>query len=148
MQRINSAIVLALIMMFGLSIPIVNAQTTRFDNPEVDGYALDYCREWAVNCGQPAADAYCQSKGYKKAVGFDHQLSRPTKIINDRKICDIPHCRRITFVVCEPCAPRTNTRNPFDEKNDVCIEDWVPTYNPDQEPVDVDPANLPPLPKN
>ena len=47
----------------------------------------------------------------------------------------------------KPCTPGTS-RNPFDEKNDVCIENWVPTYNPDQEPVDVDPANLPPLQKN
>lgn len=75
--------------------------TNVFDNPQVGGYGLDFCREWAANCGQPAADAFCQSQGYARALDFkvvyDNQV---TKVISSGQICNGPFCDRITQITC------------------------------------------------
>jgi hypothetical protein len=40
------------------------AHAVRIINPMVNGYALDWCREYARDCGEPAASEFCRSKGY------------------------------------------------------------------------------------
>lgn len=73
----------------------------RIDNPTVDGLALDYCKTWSVDCGPPAADAWCQSKGYRAAVDFTLALGRPpTKIIGDGQVCNESFCGAIVSVIC------------------------------------------------
>ena len=77
--------------------------TTRvsFRDPKIEGHALDYCREWGRNCGKPAADAFCRSRGYLRADSFRVRWdSPPTMTIGDRKLCRAPHCDRISEVVC------------------------------------------------
>lgn len=75
--------------------------TKVFNNPQVDGYGLDYCREWAQNCGKPAADAFCQSKGYRGAVNFTTvKDNQKTRVINGGQVCDANYCDRINKVVC------------------------------------------------
>lgn len=72
------------------------------NNPQVNGYGLDYCREWAKNCGMPAATAFCRSKGYQKAVHFSYKKdNQKTRVINGGQVCDAPHCDRIDKVVCQ-----------------------------------------------
>ena len=73
----------------------------RFTNPTVGGYALDLCRDWAANCGKPAADAYCVKRGYPKAVSFQFRNDSPTtRVINGGQVCNQPFCDRITSVTC------------------------------------------------
>ncbi len=81
---------------------VCKESTVTFDNPKISGYGLDYCREWAENCGLPAAHAYCQSKGYRKAAHFEWvKDNQKTRIINGGQVCDAPFCDRISKIVCQ-----------------------------------------------
>lgn len=64
---------------------------------------LDWCRDWATNCGAPAANAFCASKGAMKAVSFS---AKPkvglTVVIADKKICNAPTCQGFASIVCGP----------------------------------------------
>ncbi|MGE0083652.1 MAG: hypothetical protein AB7S75_04460 [Desulfococcaceae bacterium] len=74
-----------------------------YDNPMIEGYGLDYCREWGENCGKPAADAFCQSKGHNTALDFRvANNSPPTKVIGTGQICEAPAwCDRISWIKCD-----------------------------------------------
>jgi hypothetical protein len=41
-----------------------------FSQPKVMGNAVDHCLEANAGCGKPAADAFCRSQGYEKALSF------------------------------------------------------------------------------
>ncbi|MCI5212031.1 MAG: hypothetical protein D3910_25355, partial [Candidatus Electrothrix sp. ATG2] len=61
-----------LLCIISLLLPaLAQADNVIFNNPKVGGYGLDFCREWMQNCGQPAADAFCQSKGFPRAIHFE-----------------------------------------------------------------------------
>ena len=79
------------------------------DDPRVGGYGLDYCREWAKDCGWPAAHAFCESKGYKKAVTFKWRKdNQKTRIINGGQVCDAGFCDRISTVTCQEATVAIN----------------------------------------
>jgi hypothetical protein len=70
-------------------------------DPKVDGVALDLCRDWASDCGKPAADAWCQANGFLASsaheVGSD---TPPTRVIASGRLCEDPGCDRIVSVTC------------------------------------------------
>lgn len=82
--------------------PALRNRIETFQNPMVDGYGLDNCREWAQNCGWPAAHAYCHSRGYAQSISYlwveDNQK---TRVINGGQVCDSEFCDRISLVTCE-----------------------------------------------
>lgn len=85
-----------------LSQASAQAREVTIENPTVGGYGLDYCREWTRNCGLPAADAYCQERGYRYAVDFRwREDDQVTRVINGGQVCDAEFCDRITEVICK-----------------------------------------------
>ena len=75
--------------------------TKDYRNPTVDGYGLDFCREWGANCGKPAADAYCRSRGHKGASSYVTMPEHPpTRVIGSGEICREEFCDRIIMVMC------------------------------------------------
>ncbi|MFI4987844.1 MAG: hypothetical protein ACHQF3_10420 [Alphaproteobacteria bacterium] len=78
-----------------------NPATRRFDDPMVEGVALDVCRIWAHDCGKPAADAFCQSQGFAAASEFTRRPhTPPTRVIGTGQVCSGQNCGRIDSVVC------------------------------------------------
>lgn len=74
--------------------------TTRtFVNPSHHGFLLDYCKTFAHQCGQPAANAYCKRRGYTKAIYYTKASSgsRQTMTIGENSICDPRFHRCDTF---------------------------------------------------
>jgi hypothetical protein len=69
-----------------------------------DPVPVDWCREWQANCGKPAADAFCQSKGFEVAKSFEKAANlSETVTITEKKICDktnSPVCDGFREIVC------------------------------------------------
>jgi hypothetical protein len=80
--------------------------TYSFDNPFTRdsndrAFGIDLCLNWAVNCGQPAADRYCQLEGYRSATQFSiRQDTPPTWVIGDNRDCTAAGCDRFQQIVC------------------------------------------------
>lgn len=79
--------------------------TQEFNDPRINvaegALPLDVCRNWATNCGKPAADAYCVSKGWATAIDFRIAMdSPPTVVIGSHAVCREQSCDRITWVKC------------------------------------------------
>lgn len=76
-------------------------RTKTFTDPKVDGLALDFCQFWGDGCGQAAADAWCLSQGYERALRYEVQVDTPpTRIIATGQTCDQEFCDRIVAVTC------------------------------------------------
>jgi hypothetical protein len=63
-----------------------------FNNPQVNGAAVDNCATWATNCGQGGADQFCRMQGFAGATSF--QLFNPgrTWVIGDQRVCEGGGC--------------------------------------------------------
>jgi len=76
-----------------------------FDQPMHRDYRLDWCKFFEGQCGQPAADAFCQANGYKTVHSFeiDSNVKVQTMIISNNAICDPAHhsCDSFKFIKCQ-----------------------------------------------
>ncbi len=79
------------------------AEFKQFDTPQYKHLALDWCKSWQKDCGQPAADAYCVSKGWESASKYAkaEDVEYPTRVIGDSKICDAEGCDSFSSIVCQ-----------------------------------------------
>jgi hypothetical protein len=77
----------------------------RFTNPSVDGRRLDLCLHWGVECGAPAADAFCKSKGYSSAssfeIAYDIGAGSPTLVLGDGRVCSEAACDGFSVIDCQ-----------------------------------------------
>jgi hypothetical protein len=91
----------------GLAICLGAAQAAEQDfvKPKVGIFRLDWCRVWANQCGKPAADAFCQSKGFTQSNNFEEAIdigaATPTVVIGSGQQCADPSCDGFTFITCE-----------------------------------------------
>jgi hypothetical protein len=76
---------------------------TTIKKPLWKGYALDWCLTWGADCGQVAADKYCKSGGYEKAVKFSkwEDLGKPTRLIGSGQVCDEDQCDSFKYITCQ-----------------------------------------------
>jgi hypothetical protein len=76
-----------------------------FGWPTVDEYRLDTCRWWGTDCGTPAADAFCASRGYMSSIHWvldeDIGLRTPTRIFETGEICDQSFCDGFKVILCQ-----------------------------------------------
>lgn len=72
-----------------------------YDRPSVNGVVLDWCVNWGVNCGQPAADLFCRNQGHVRTLGFLTFAPGQTYVMGDQRICDGYLCGGFLRVECE-----------------------------------------------
>jgi hypothetical protein len=73
----------------------------RFQNPQVNGYAVDICLNFSANCEKPAADEFCRRQGFAGSVSHTIQPDTPpTLILGDNAICSEGFCDRFSEIVC------------------------------------------------
>lgn len=76
-------------------------QTVVFRNPTVGGVGLDICATWGANCEKPAADLYCQKKGYRTSVGHKIAWDSPPSKLFSGQACNEAFCDRFTEISCQ-----------------------------------------------
>ena len=75
-----------------------------YHKPKWNGDRLDLCLNWGQGCGKPAADAFCQKKGFAKSTGhtIDHDIgaSTRTRLITTGAVCDMNFCDGFKKIKC------------------------------------------------
>lgn len=88
-----------------------SAMATTYLRPTWNGYAMDWCKTFDVNCGKPAADLFCQLHGYPQASGFvgDPRVNFQTMTIGQNSICDprTSSCDSFAEIECQDIAVTT-----------------------------------------
>lgn len=75
---------------------------TDFNNPRFMDARLDWCFHWGADCGQAAANAFCQSQGFVRASTF--QMAEnvgPTRLIGTTQRCEAQDCDSFASIRCE-----------------------------------------------
>lgn len=73
--------------------------------PMFNGNRLAWCANWAIDCGKPAADAWCRINGFGEALRFSREARvgklSPTRLIGTGAICDSEQCSAFRAITCE-----------------------------------------------
>ncbi len=92
------------------------------------GIPLDWCRNWGVNCGKPAADAFCHFRGFAAANKFEMapNIGR-TVTFAEHRICNNPDCDGFKTIECIGTAtvfetPWITAQMGYDARLDWCRE--------------------------
>ena len=78
--------------------PAAAVETSQsFIAPVIKDFRLDWCRNWGVACGGPAAELFCREKGFDKATRWSIEPNVgargiPTLVFGDGKLCKAPNC--------------------------------------------------------
>ena len=101
------------LMLACLLAPLAYAQDRMqdFSNPTIRDFRLDFCRNFGANCGQPAADLFCQELGFDAAAFWlpAGPVDGQTLIFGDGRLCTGPGCLAFSLIRCfaatVPAAP-------------------------------------------
>jgi len=81
----------------------------RYSHPTYQGYRLDWCLQWAAQCGEPAATAWCRLNNFDRADSWrqapDIGRTMPTKVVQGGEICDKPFCDGFAEITCDAVEP-------------------------------------------
>lgn len=80
-------------------------QSGFFAEAWLNGERVDGCLYFGRNCGQPAADRFCQEMGFTAAAegAYSHTMTDRTLVLGDGRICARPGgCGQLTNVTCVP----------------------------------------------
>jgi hypothetical protein len=73
-----------------------------FLKPKYKGKRLDWCKSWATDCGEPAADAFCEYKGYDGSTSFEEAVDiGNTKVISSGQVCTDQACDGFKKISCQ-----------------------------------------------
>jgi len=72
-----------------------------FQDPKINGAHVNWCMTAQLGgCGQTAANAWCESKGFSHATSFNWVVKSPAITQGDGVLCD-GFCGAFTYVTCE-----------------------------------------------
>jgi len=84
--------------------PAPRAANKTFEYPVHDIYRLNFCLRWGVDCGEPAATAWCKAQGFAKAsawkVDKDIGALFPTIVLADKRVCAQFPCDGFEEITC------------------------------------------------
>lgn len=76
-----------------------------FQAPLHGDLRLDACLQWAQNCGEPAATAWCKTKGFSRATDYPQEnvgIARAaTRLIGTNQVCKEKFCASFVYITCE-----------------------------------------------
>ncbi len=84
--------------------PVPGPRLRTFTRPRIGGMRLDWCRRFGSQCGRPAANAFCRSRGYRYAVSYAkaNNIGRwtPTRVIGSGAVCAADYCDGFRYITC------------------------------------------------
>jgi hypothetical protein len=90
-----------LLILVAVLVPTAAQEQRRaYDHPRVTGYAVDNCLYFGEACGKPAADAFCDRRGYRESESYRVAPARPTMVLGEDRVCDAGFCAGLVDVVC------------------------------------------------
>jgi hypothetical protein len=85
--------------------PEPEKMTMTFQAPMYGDMRLDSCLEWAQQCGEPAATAWCKEKGMTRALEFPlenvGEQGLGTRLIGTKQVCNEKFCSAFVYIKCE-----------------------------------------------
>jgi hypothetical protein len=73
--------------------------------PKHNGYRVDVCKVWGMECGQPAADEWCRRRGKQRARSYAIEqnigATEPTIVIGSGQLCKDTYCDAFSRIACE-----------------------------------------------
>ena len=105
-----SSLMMIIFLSLTANLNVAHAGEQDFVKPKIGIFRLDWCKLYGGQCGKPAADKFCQTKGFTQSNNFEEApdigASTPTVVIGTGQQCADPSCDGFTFVTCEkPDAP-------------------------------------------
>ena len=76
-----------------------------FVRPRTGGLRLDWCKYWSVQCGRPAANTFCRTRGYRYATSWRKavdvgRFGIRTRVIGSGQICNGNFCDSFRWIRC------------------------------------------------
>jgi hypothetical protein len=79
-----------------------DADPVKYSKPMSGNWRLDWCLDYGANCGKPAADYYCKSKGHDHSISFKIAADiGHTRLLKTDEECSTGKCDGFKSITCE-----------------------------------------------